>query len=219
MLLRYMVYLSCAIITTVYFIIAQPFTWPFTLPQWITLIFAYTIIPYPLYKIADIILLQKISSGKRGLLEWTQEKQKEDLENFIEVIRQHSDQELGLLLAIANDFRKKFLEATDIDLHEPQQAICEHPELLFELSECVHEAKQEGDFNTAGSMLLWIHTLRAASLPDLRPLGIELWSELSRGFDSIEESAQHYLSITGITLNIDTAKEIPTIMTREEETN
>lgn len=217
--LKVMIYMICTLLTTSYLVLAQPFTPPILNYEWLIIAFLYVFPPYLVCILARFIFIVPDPPEDSAFIKWAHEKQKEELESFTELMREQQDEDLGMLVAMACDFRHKFLDATTIDLNRPEFAMDEHPELLFELCASVNEAQREGDFNTAGSMLVWVHTLRAASIPALTPAGQALWAELARGYPHVEQAAKGYLSITGVTLNTQGADHAPEKMTPDAPQN
>ena len=69
----------------------------------------------------------------------------------------------------------------------PEVAVVQH-----QLSRFTRRAQRHGYFALAGGLLVWLHSVRALNIPDLRGLGRTHWSELSRGFPHVEEAIQRF---------------------------
>jgi hypothetical protein len=59
---------------------------------------------------------------------------------------------------------------------DPRQAIAQ-----LAVSDLVRRYRREGRLAEAAGAMVWLHSLRALSTPDLRLLGRQMWRELQRG--------------------------------------
>jgi hypothetical protein len=104
---------------------------------------------------------------------------REDLETFVETLRGYSGQELGMLVAIAAALRISLRDAGELP-----------DELLQVTADPRQPAIQQAMANLVLSFrtpaqavgaIVWLHTLRALSIPELRYLGRQMWQQLQRG--------------------------------------
>lgn len=123
---------------------------------------------------------------------------REDLESFVESLRGQSDEELGMVVAIAAIVRTELrshghvpdemLEVTN----DPQQALTQ-----LEMSRLVRRYQAEKRFQEALGAMVWLHTLRSLSTPELRFLGRQLWQQLERGHLHALEAMEQIEAMTG----------------------
>ena len=107
---------------------------------------------------------------------------REDLERFVESLRGQSDFELGMLVAHAAVIRvslREFGRLSDEALFvtaDPEQAA-----IQLHVAGMVRTFQADKAFAAAAATLVWLHTLRALSTPELRSLGRKMWGQLRRG--------------------------------------
>lgn len=143
---------------------------------------------------------------------WSKEKQQQELEEFVQSLEAMDGEELGLPVALAANF-KNTIRKEGIDLSDPALLVLANPEVIFELSKRVTPLQRQGRNHDALPIIIWVHSLRAVARPELRGLGRKMWGQLERGFKYVEEAADSYLLLTGITLDTLGAEEFPTGLT------
>jgi len=116
--------------------------------------------------------------------------------------------EMSELLAYATHTRH-LLERLGVDLSVPNDIYITHPNLLPELIKRVRAFQTQGNHIAASSMMVWAHTIRATTPPDLKELGTAMWRELSRGLSGVESAAASVAARTGQQLNIAGASMVP----------
>jgi hypothetical protein len=134
-----------------------------------------------------------------------------DLERFLAAIKALSDQEMGMLLAMATiirmELRRQGLfpdETLDIASRLPESRRTAVRSAMVGLA----LEYQKQDHPCTAAAMIWAHSLRAAQFPELRPLGCDMWSELKRGhphvleaFDSLEETTGESLPLGSLLLS------------------
>jgi len=119
-----------------------------------------------------------------------------EIEMFIRSIKGSSSREKGALLFAAQKLRTE-LESSGCF----QQEILNNPysidalsinlELRKTLTEYANNAMNSGDILTYNCLILWIFTLRAIAIPEIRLQGRELWEILSKNInEAISSSAK-----------------------------
>jgi hypothetical protein len=88
-----------------------------------------------------------------------------------------------LLAVQAADVAARLHAETDgeVDLRVPPTALAWRPALLTELTEGVIQLQNSGRQFEAPGSIIWVHTLRAALMPELRPSVKKTWSLARRG--------------------------------------
>jgi hypothetical protein len=134
-----------------------------------------------------------------------------DLERFLAAMKALSDQEMGMLLAMATvirmELRRQGLfpdETLDIASRLPESRRTAVRSAMVGLA----LQYQKQDHPCTAAAMIWAHSLRAAQFPELRPLGCDLWSELKRGhphvldaFNSLEETTGESLPLGSLLLS------------------
>jgi hypothetical protein len=109
-----------------------------------------------------------------------------DINKFIVSLQQHSDEEIGMIVALATIVRINLRAAEvlpDAALgHGAPLSPSEQARVETQVARFVRRLqKTEQPRDTAGA-LIWVHSLRAFRYPELRVLGRHMWTELERGF-------------------------------------
>jgi hypothetical protein len=109
-----------------------------------------------------------------------------DLERFVLSLRGHSDEENGMVIAIATIIRMNMRAegrlpdaalGVGMPLPDTEQAMAQ-----LGVSRLVQQfQKLKQPIDAAGAMV-WLHTLRAFCYPEVRLLGRQMWGKLQRGF-------------------------------------
>jgi hypothetical protein len=134
----------------------------------------------------------------------------QDLERFVASLHGMSDTELATLVVIATAVRVSLRmngqapdEAYGLTNFPPkEQAIVQ----LF-VSGLVKKFQTSGRQAYAAGAMVWLHTLRAGSTPELRLLGRRMWGELTRGFPHVSEAIEDMGTVTGDALPPEVASE------------
>ena len=113
-------------------------------------------------------------------------RMKNEIQDFITLLRAADDEEVALALVAAVDFRNHFLAETKIDLFEPRVALIADDTLTIKFSRQIEDSQAEGGILTA-PLLVWAHTLRAIQNPMVREQGREMWAELQRGLENADD--------------------------------
>ena len=114
----------------------------------------------------------------------------EEIERFILSLRGQSDEEIGMLLAIANLIRINLINSgrLSVQILNFEVSESEHSQAQMYVSSLVREFQKSNQNTDAAGAMVWLHSLRAQGYPELRIRGRELWSELSRGFEHVREA-------------------------------
>ena len=112
-------------------------------------------------------------------------KATDEIEQFLLALKGMSDEELGSAVAMAAVVRMSLRQqgvlpdealGIGLPLPEGQEAVVRRNVVQTAL------AMQRQNHAMAGGAMVWVHTLRAYHLPEVRLLGRQMWSELQRGF-------------------------------------
>jgi len=110
------------------------------------------------------------------------EKKQKYLSEFINVVKSCEKGEVSLALILASNFSHRYKEKNGIDLYLPFACV----ELDKELPEKLCKASRLNEILRA-KLIIWVHTLIAATDIKLRGMGRELWQELETGFEDVKK--------------------------------
>ena len=104
------------------------------------------------------------------------------------------DKDLGAIVAIATVLRVNFeshgVLARDVfgDGALPSTETLGRYQL--KINRLTRQSRKMGLPSDAAAMV-WSYTLRCLNVPELRPLGLDMWNELKRGFPHVEEALKN----------------------------
>jgi len=127
-----------------------------------------------------------------------------ELSEFLARIMEADGPVLGLTAVQAADVAARLYADTDgeLDLRSPRAALASRPALLYELTEAVIQLQKAGRQSEAPGTMVWVNTLRAELMPELRPSVAEMSSMIGgRGFLYAAEEATRYEEKTGRSLS------------------
>jgi hypothetical protein len=132
-------------------------------------------------------LLGKVSS--RALDSSTKE-----VDKFVTALKGLGDRDLGAIVAIATVLRINF-ESHDILARDVfGDGALPSTETLgryqLEINRLSRQFRKMGLASDVTAAMIWSYTLRCLNVPELRPLGVEMWVELKRGFPHVEEALE-----------------------------
>jgi|GEM_PF-2045238 len=132
--------------------------------------------------------------------------QRAELQHFIDMLKGADVDQLGLIVAIATNFRHSV--SGSVDLLDPINTV--DVEVPLQFVRHYQTLQKKGLQVLAPGVAVWLHTTRAVHSPANREPVREMWGILSRGFPHVEAAASGFGSMTGETLNISGYDRIPT---------
>jgi hypothetical protein len=125
----------------------------------------------------------------------------EEIERFILSLRGQSDEEVGMLLAIATVIRLNLFNGGRLsnEILNFEVSESEHSQAQMYISNLVREFQKANQKTDAAGAMVWLHSLRSQGYPELRIKGRELWSELSRGFEHVTDAIYDLENMSGKT--------------------
>ena len=119
-------------------------------------------------------------------------KSVEEVERFLDGLKATSDRDVGLLLAVATVIR------VNMETHGVlPQGLFEEDEmpstealatLQMRINRVSGQFVRMGSGLDATGALVWSYSLRCLNVPELRPLGRAIWTELTRGHPHVESA-------------------------------
>lgn len=140
--------------------------------------------------------------------QWAGRKEKDELQQFLDMLKAMDGSELGLVVAGATHMRHALFSAGH-NVMDPIVYTAQNPAFLIFLSNLIRECQKSGRKQDAASLIVWLHTMRGAIRLELRGLAREMWAQLSRGFPHVVDAAPAMKALDGKPLNIDGAAQFP----------
>lgn len=124
---------------------------------------------------------------------------RQDLERFIDTLRGQSEAEVATVVAVAAVIRMRLREVG----HLPDEvlqvtAMQEYEQAMVQrrISRLVRRFQSDHEYIDAAGAMVWLHTLRSLSRPELRFLGRQMWQQLERGFARTPEALAQIVAVT-----------------------
>jgi hypothetical protein len=133
-------------------------------------------------------------------------KAEEDLERFLDRLRAADIDGIAVIAAAATHWRHVFADE-GINLLKPAEAEAMLPTLLTVLERSILETRKTHP-ELANGLTVWLHTVRAGGVPEIRARAREMWGQLAWSFDHVEYQAQT-LSMVGLKLNVNDPAHVP----------
>lgn len=138
-----------------------------------------------------------------------------NLNEYLRILKSSNDEEVGLALSLATSYAYHFKIERGIDLYHPASALSRDPGLPLEFSNLANRSKAVGEMHVSATLLVWVHTLRAFTMPQLRPQIIQMWSELRRGVNHVESYRLLVEQTTNKSANFTNVELIPIGLSKE----
>jgi hypothetical protein len=108
-----------------------------------------------------------------------------------------SDEGVAAVYLSALYIRNITRRSTGIDLMNPDEALGKNKMLAVHLGGQVREAQKSSLYNSANGFKVWVFTIRSVMHAELRPIGLEIWRQLSRGLPHVYGLAKEVSDRTG----------------------
>ncbi len=115
-----------------------------------------------------------------------------EVEKFVGGFKAMGDRDIGAIVAIATVIRINLethgviAEGVFTDGSLPSTETLGVYQL--EINKLARQFRRMGLASDSAGAMVWSYTLRCLNVPELRPLGNELWTELKRGFPHVEDA-------------------------------
>ncbi|MFQ5764908.1 MAG: hypothetical protein ACE5GT_08270 [Rhodospirillales bacterium] len=115
-----------------------------------------------------------------------------ETETFVTGLKAMGDRELGALVAVATVIRVNMdthgVIAEDVFGDGPLPSAEILGRTQMHINKVARQFTKLGLPSDAAGAMVWSYTLRCLNVPELMPLGREMWAELRRGFPHVEEA-------------------------------
>lgn len=109
-----------------------------------------------------------------------------ELQKFVDALKTMSDENMGAVVAIASVIRINFETNGVVQENIFSDGVLPDVEALgiyqFKINKVARKFRKMGLAADSMGAMVWSYTLRCLNVPELRPLGMAMWVELSRGF-------------------------------------
>ena len=141
---------------------------------------------------------------KKKVLQAGTDAAKNEIVRFIAGLKGASDQELGMMIAIATIIRVNFTkmgrippEALDFGIRRDNNTDYKCEVCAVYLVNAIKQFQSIGQQSDAAGTMIWLHSVRSLNDPEIRLLGREMWKELDRGFPYAFEALEYVREMTG----------------------
>jgi hypothetical protein len=115
-----------------------------------------------------------------------------EIRHFIEGLQRTADRDMGFIVGVATVVRVN-METHGVlppglfqrEVLSPSSELGVMQIRINRLARQFTKMRQAGD---ATGAMVWSYSLRCLNVPELAPLGREMWGELTRGFEYVEEA-------------------------------
>jgi hypothetical protein len=115
-----------------------------------------------------------------------------EVRRFIEGLRKTPDRDLGVIVGIAAVVRVNMenheLIPERVFFKDEMPSTQELGMMQLRINHVARQFTRAKQFADATAAMIWSYSLRCLNVPELRPLGAEMWSVLRLGFDHAEEA-------------------------------
>lgn len=125
---------------------------------------------------------------KKLIYRWILKRKRYELCFFIDTLKMMTPRDVSLIVMLATNIRNAFIEKMNWDLGNPIELLEQKPSTTIYLGNMIRDCKRNNQFIERAAYIVWLHTLRVASMHELIPLGQELWTELGRGIEYLNNN-------------------------------
>ena len=132
---------------------------------------------------------------KKRAIEAFTDAMRNDIERFTAGLKGAGDKELSTMLVIANIMRLRLIEsgtippaALDLNILRDDALAHQCDMSSVALVSLIKEFQKMGQPSDATGAMIWLHSVRALNVPEIRILGREMWKQLERGFPYVEDA-------------------------------
>lgn len=115
-----------------------------------------------------------------------------ETKTFVDGLKAMGDRDLGGLVAVATVVRVNMethgVIASDLFGDAPLPSADVLGRAQMQINKVARQFTKMGLASDAAGAMVWSYTLRCLNVPELMPLGHEMWAELRRGFPHVEEA-------------------------------
>lgn len=128
---------------------------------------------------------------------------RDGLEQFVSTLAGQSEQQIAVFVVMAAAVRLRLREAghlPDDVLHISPEREYEQATVLQRIARLARRHQRRSEYLEAAGAMVWVHTLRALTVPDLQELGYQMWRQLERALPHAADALARIESATHQTL-------------------
>lgn len=131
------------------------------------------------------------------------------IQKFIQSLQGMTDREVGTLVLLATTARHYAHEKLSINFLDPYTELTERSNIALIIGNMIKACQKVKQYNLASGFYVWLHTFRAFISPELKIYGKQLWRELQRGINQLNDDLETPTLINNSSANFHDYKEIP----------
>ncbi len=117
-----------------------------------------------------------------------------EVKAFVDGLKAMSDEDIGTVVAVATVIRINFeshdVISDDVFKDGPLPPAETLGRYQLAINRLTRKFRKMGLTTDATGAMIWSYTLRCLNVPELRDLGVQMWTELKRGFPHAESALQ-----------------------------
>lgn len=152
---------------------------------------------------------------KKRVVEASNDSMKNDIVRFISGLKGAGSEEVSTMIVVANVLRLNLIEMGKIPPAALDFSILRDRDLDFKCDMCpmtltsaIKKFQSMNQPTDAFGVMIWLHSVWALNVPELRIYGREMWQELSRGFPLADEALEQVRALTNNALPTNIANEL-----------
>lgn len=147
---------------------------------------------------------------------WNINSLEKEVLQYMKILKGLDSVEIADLIIASTAIRNKFLLDFQVDLFLMKINDEHSIEVYKAISRMVFVSKEHNQPFMAAGYMLWLHTLRCISEPELRLHGKEMWREVSRGIPAVALRQEHLENSSGHKLDVSGYDKIPCYLKSEQ---
>ncbi|NOE35597.1 hypothetical protein GS627_17795 [Ruegeria sp. HKCCD7318] len=149
---------------------------------------------------------------KKRVLNASADAMKNDIERFTAGLEGADAEEISTMLVIENILRLRMLDSGVIPAAALDLSIPRDEDVMYQCDMCslklvngVKKFQKIGQPSDAAGAMIWLHSVRALNVPEIRVCGRKMWGQLVRGFPYVDNTLGTMRAVMGTRLheNID----------------
>ena len=120
------------------------------------------------------------------------ESSTKEVKAFVDGLKAMNDEDIGTVIAVATLIRINFethgVIPDDVFEDGPLPTVETLGGYQLAINKVARKFRKMDLGTDAMGAMIWSYTLRCLNVPELRSLGLEIWTELKRGFPNVEEA-------------------------------
>lgn len=138
--------------------------------------------------------------SKSNLQNWSIRRAEKEIKNFLGILSEIPEEDRGVIVVVATAMRLRLEEERILPPNVFFESIngptIEQLNAAIELSTWAEQSQALNAMQEAAGIMVWAHSVRGMTMPEIRPLVREMWVELKKGFPFANEAISAYKLIS-----------------------